>query len=437
VADVPGVTYPTDTPTPRAIRRFHVTVMTGPSSGLRWNELSERCAIGSHTSNDLVITDQTVSRFHCELRIDGAVVRVRDLGSRNGTSTAGVGIVECTLGDGAELAIGHTAVRIDLDPQPTELATPAAAMFGSMIGGTLEMRDVFARLAKVAKSDATVLVEGETGTGKEGVAEAIHEHGGRAQAPFVVVDCGAIAASLLESELFGHEAGAFTGAVGRRIGAFEQASGGTIFLDEIGELPLELQPKLLRMLETREIRRVGGKDVIACDVRIIAATNRDLRAEVNRATFRADLYFRLAVVKIELPPLRKRREDVPPLVVHLLRQLGASPRVAQLLLDPGFLAELSRAPWVGNVRELRNHLEQCVVFEERLSPGAAPVLASTTNVHANETYELARRRVLDEFERAYVVALLERTAGNVAAAARDAGVNRSYLHRLIRRHDLR
>jgi two-component system, NtrC family, response regulator GlrR len=437
VADVSGVTHPTDTPTPRAIRRFRVQVTAGPSRGLLWNELSERCAIGSHVSNDLVIADPTVSRFHCELRIDGAVVRVRDLGSRNGTSTAGVGVVECMLGDGGELAIGHTSVRIDLDPQPTELATPAAATFGSLIGGSPAMRDVFDKLAKAAKSEATVLVEGETGTGKEGIAEALHEHSDRASGPFVVIDCGAIAANLLESELFGHEAGAFTGAVGRRIGAFEQASRGTIFLDEIGELPLELQPKLLRMLEAREIRRVGGKDVIACDVRIVAATNRDLRAEVNRATFRADLYFRLAVVKIELPPLRERREDVPLLVTHLLRQLQASARVEQLLLEPDFLAELSRAPWVGNVRELRNHLEQCVVFEERLSPGAAPVLASKTNVHANETYEIARRRVLDEFERAYVVALLERTAGNVAAAARDAGVNRSYLHRLIRRHDLR
>ena len=201
-------------------------------------------------------------------------------------------------------------------------------MFGALIGESAAMREVFSQLEKIAASDATVLIEGETGTGKEGAAEAIHDAGARAARPFVVLDCSAIPANLLESELFGHEAGAFTGAVERRIGAFEQASTGTLFLDEIGESPgRQLQPKLLRALESREIRRVGGHDPVRCDLRIIAATNRDLRAEVNRGTFRADLYYRLAVVRIALPPLRERVGDIPVLAAHLLARIGASPAI--------------------------------------------------------------------------------------------------------------
>ncbi len=433
----PVVTRPTDGDKRRAIRRFRVTVTAGPATGAAWAQTAERCAIGSHPSNDLVIDDPTVSRFHCELAIAGGVVRVKDLGSRNGTSVSGIGITDATVPGGAVLALGHSQLRIDVDTAETLIATSQRTSFGSLVGASAQMREVFSQLEKIAAFDATVLIEGETGTGKEGVAEAIHDEGARAKAPFVVVDCGAIPANLLESELFGHEQGAFTGATDRRIGAFEQASGGTIFLDEIGELPAELQPKLLRALEAREIRRVGGRTTIQCDLRIISATNRDLRAEVNKGTFRADLYFRLAVVKVELPALRERVGEMPILVEHLLRKIGASSRMLAELTAPDFVAALAAAPWTGNVRELRNHLEQCVVFEERRIPGTLSTPHPATQVDASQSYEVARRQAIDTFERAYVTALLERNADNVAAAARDAGVNRAYLHRLLRRHGLR
>jgi transcriptional regulator with GAF, ATPase, and Fis domain len=218
---------------------------------------------------------------------------------------------------------------------------------------------------------------------------------------------------------------------------FEQASGGTLFLDEIGELPLELQPKLLRALESREIRRVGGRASIACDLRIVAATNRDLRAEVNGGSFRADLYYRLAVIKLLLPPLRDRAGDMPLLVDHLLRDIGAAASIAAELSHPSFVALLAAAPWPGNVRELRNHLEQCVVFGERRAPSSPSTPHPAERVDPTLPYEVARRQALDAFERDYVTQALARHAGNVAAAARAAGVNRTYFHRLLSRHDVR
>jgi two-component system, NtrC family, response regulator GlrR len=412
-------------------------VIAGTASGQVWAEAAERCAIGSHPSNDLVIDDATVSRFHCELAIAGDRVRVKDLGSRNGTSAGGIALVEGSLSGGTTLVLGHSQVRVELDDGQAEIVGSDRESFGPLVGASAQMRELFGQLEKVAPSDATVLIEGETGTGKEGVAESIHDASPRAKEKFVVVDCSAIPANLLESELFGHEAGAFTGATDRRIGAFEEASKGTLFLDEIGELPPDLQPKLLRALEAREIRRVGGRSTIKCDLRIVAATNRDLRAEVNKGTFRADLYYRLAVVKLELPPLRERTGDFPLLVEHLLRRIGAPPAVLAKLTAPDFVGELAAAPWPGNVRELRNHLEQCVVFDERRAPSVDAAPHPSATVDPNLPYEVARRQAIDAFERDYITALLAKTGDNVAQAAREAGVNRAYLHRLLRRHGLR
>jgi two-component system response regulator GlrR len=430
-------TYPVSTGPRRAIRRFRIAVVSGPTKGAEWSEVAERCAVGSHPSNDLVIDDPTVSRFHCELSIAGDHVRVRDLGSRNRTVAGGVVIETGLVGGGTTLVLGHTQLRVDVDDGQTELAASERDHFGSIVGASPQMRELFSLLERVAPTDTTVLIEGETGTGKEGVAEAIHEGSKRAQKRFVVIDCGAIPANLLESELFGHEAGAFTGANERRIGAFEDASGGTLFFDELGELPAELQPKLLRALESREIRRIGSRTTIHCDVRIVAATNRDLRTEVNKGTFRADLYYRLAVMRLELPPLRDRTVDIPPLVRHLLAEIDAPPAMVAQLTEPAYLAQLAAAAWPGNVRQLRNHLEQCVVFGERRIPGDPAQPHPATQVDASLPYEVARRQAIDEFERAYVTSLLERTSDNVAKAARDAGVNRAYLHRLLRRHGLR
>ncbi|NVB84616.1 MAG: sigma 54-dependent Fis family transcriptional regulator [Kofleriaceae bacterium] len=410
-------------------------VTAGPAAGNSWNDACERCAIGSHPSNDLVIADDTVSRFHCELAIVGGAVRVRDLGSRNGTHIGDIAITDATIGAGTVLALGDTDLRIDVDGEEVEVLGSACTQFGALIGESAAMREVFAALERIAASDATVLVEGETGTGKELTAEAIHDASSRAAGPFVVVDCSAIPPSLLESEMFGHEAGAFTGAVARHVGAFERASGGTLFLDEIGELPIALQPKFLRALESREIRRIGSTANIRCDLRVIAATNRDLRSEVNQGTFRADLYYRLAVIKLRLPPLRERASDISLLVKHLLGVLRASPSTIAELTSPDYLEALATAPWPGNVRELRNHLEQCAVFGDRRLP--SPAASPSAQPDARLPYELARRHALDAFERVYLSSLLERCADNVSAAARDAGVSRAHLYRMLGRHGLR
>jgi transcriptional regulator with GAF, ATPase, and Fis domain len=421
----------------RAIRRFRVDVIDGPSKGGSWSQLAERCAIGSHPSNDLVLDDATVSRFHCELAITGDAVRVRDLGSRNGTLLGDVALADAQVPSNISLVMGNSEIRISVAEDEGELDASERTSFGNLIGESAQMREVFSKLERVAATDATVLIEGETGTGKEGASEAIHDASKRAAGPFVVVDCSAIPETLLESELFGHEAGAFTGAVERRAGAFEQASGGTLFLDEIGELPMGLQPKLLRALESREIRPIGARAPVHCDLRIVAATNRDLRAEVNRGSFRADLYFRLAVVKIDLPPLRERTGDVPLLVAHLLERIGASPSAIAELAAGEFVAALAAAPWPGNIRELRNHLEQCVVFGERRLPNAPAVPHPAATVDPALPYEVARRQAIDAFERTYLEGLLERSGENVTAAAREAGLNRAYLHRMLRRHGLR
>jgi two-component system, NtrC family, response regulator GlrR len=439
MADRPDamVTRPSSGAKRRAIRRFRVTVTGGPGKGASWSKPAERCAIGSHPSNDLAINDATVSRFHCELVVAGDAIHARDLGSRNGTFAGAVQLVDALLPGGTELALGSSKLRIDVEDSHTEVAASDRTRFGSLVGESARMREIFSELEKVAASDATVLVEGETGTGKEGTADAIHSASPRADKPFIVIDCSAIPANLLESELFGHEAGAFTGATERRLGAFEQASGGTLFLDEIGELPLELQPKLLRALESHEIRRVGGREQISLDLRIVAATNRDLRAEVNRGSFRADLYYRLAVVKIVLPPLRERPSDIPLLVQHLLDEIGAPPPTVAELTTPDFLDALAAAPWPGNVRELRNHLEQCVVFGESRLPNAPTTPHPSQAVDSSLPYEVARRQAIDAFERDYVKGLLARTQGNVNAAAREAGLNRAYVYRLLRRHNLK
>ena len=261
--------------------------------------------------------------------------------------------------------------------------------------------------------------------------------GPRAEGPFVVVDVGALPANLIESELFGHERGAFTGAVGARAGAFEAADGGTIFLDEIGELPQDLQPKLLRVLERKAIRRVGATRYREVDVRIVAATHRDLARAVNQGWFRADLFYRLAVVPIEVPALRERLDDLEMLVDVMLRRLDAAPETVARLARPGFISELRQSSWPGNVRELRNHLERCMVFDEALDVPRRPAASQPDVVDASMTYGTARRRALDVFEARFLEALLEAHDSNVSQAARAAEINRPYLYQLLRKHGLR
>jgi two-component system response regulator GlrR len=424
---------------PPAVRVRQFRLVGAGSSPKTWQISSARCSIGSHPANDVVLSERTVSRFHCELLLDDEGVRLRDLESRNGTFVAGVRVLEAFLHHGAELLLGRAFLRVELGNELLQLPASEHTRCGPLVGASAVMRTVFALLERAAQSSVTVLLEGETGTGKEGAAEALHALGPRRDKPLVVVDCGSLPATLIETELFGHEKGAFTGALSRRVGAFEAAHGGTILLDEIGELPMALQPKLLRVLERKEIRRVGSTAVSPVDVRVVAATNRDLRTLVNRGEFRPDLYFRLAVVRIQLPPLRQRLTDIPRLAEKLVTQIGAPPAVAQALLAPEFLEGLSRSAWPGNVRELRNFLERCALFHGPmpLDEAARPLAPATAEEAVpSGSYTVARRKAIDEFERRYLEAVLARHAGRVAGAAEEAGVDRVYLYRLMRKHGL-
>jgi len=423
-----------------AVRRFEIIGVSGPAAAVRWVSAGTTCAIGSHAGNEIVVDDPSISRSHCELRVDRGLVKLHDLDSTNGTVLDGVRISAAFVRDGSVIQLGRSTLRVTLGADNNRLAVSPRNTFGNLVGTSLAMRACFALLERAAAADITLLVEGESGTGKEGAAEAVHQGSARANHPFIVIDCGAIPGNLLESELFGHERGAFTGASDRRIGAFEAAHGGTIFLDEIGELPAELQPKLLRVLERREVRRLGSNTMVPVDVRIIAATNRDLRAEVNAGRFRSDLYFRLAVMKIQLPPLRQRPDDLAILVERIVDTLGVGPEVAQRLTTPAFVASLARGAWPGNVRELRNYLERAAVLDDlAVAADAAPRTATPDDAQDDGPlgYQQARDRVLAEFERRYVEQLLRAHHGNVSAAARASGIDRTYLHRLMRRHGLR
>ena len=334
----------------------------------------------------------------------------------------------------------------DFDP-PTLMRTSFMAeptQFGGMVGRSAPMRTLFALLKRAAASQATVLIEGETGTGKECSADAIHSEGLRRDGPFVVVDCGAIPPQLMESELFGYERGSFTGATNSRQGAFEAASGGTIFLDEIGELPLDLQPKILRAIERHHVKRIGSTSYTPVDVRVIAATNRSLRGEVAAQRFRSDLYYRLAVIQVRLPPLRERISDLPILLDFVLQSLGAGPADTKLLKSPEFLAMISRYRWPGNIRQLRNYIERCVALGDMTTPPGADTSppaslkpAAEPEVDIAQPLRAARDACVARFEKQYLEAILARHENNVSAAARAAGVDRIHFYRLLWKHGLR
>ncbi len=419
------------------VRRFGLRHVGGKTVVAPYESTSERCSLGAHEKNDVVIADSTVSRFHAEIEIRPRGAFIRDLESRNGTYVDGVRVEGAWLGHGSSVRVGKTLLRFEALGGVNRVPLSRSDMFGSLFGASAGMRAVFAILEKVAPSDATVLVEGETGTGKEEVASSIHAESRRAEGPFVTLDCGAIPPNLLESELFGHDKGAFTGAVSAREGVFEAAHGGTLFLDELGELPLGMQPALLRVLERGEVRRVGETASRPVDVRVVAATNRDLRKEVSAGRFREDLYYRLAVFHLRVPPLRERPEDIPGLTDVLLRRMGLSPADADRLLTPELRAQLANGRWPGNVRELRNYLSRVVVLGEVLPITPADDEPRPWHVDPSKPYADARNLALAQFERDYVAALLDHHRGNVSAAARAAGMARPYLHRLLRRHGLR
>jgi DNA-binding NtrC family response regulator len=431
-----------------AIGRFRLVVMEGPDRGMERVSAGAELSIGAAVGNHLVLSDRAVSRHHCLISAADRGFFLRDLGSRNGTTLAGFRVEGAYLGPGAVIGVGESAIAFHL--QDGEIVEPLSGeeRYSRILGHSSAMRRIFAGLPRIAASDSTVLIEGETGTGKSLLAEAIHQNGPRARRPFVVIDCGSIPPSLIEAELFGYVKGAFTGALTSRPGAFEGAAGGTVFLDELGELPIDMQPKLLRALEERVVRRVGSLDPVRLDVRVIAATNRDLRQEVNRGAFRSDLFYRLNVVRIRMPSLRERREDIPMLVAHFYEQFARSgdPRPPSELV-----VALASQDWPGNVRELRAAVERAILMQDTelwseaaqapasiaVNEQAAPAIdVDYSGDLALGSFRAAKERTVARWERGYIEALVRKSSGNVSRAARDAHMDRNHLRELIRRHGI-
>jgi len=418
---------------------YRLLVLSGELRGREIEVLSERIVLGKSRQCDVVLPDESVSRQHAEIRREGEAYRVVDLGSTNGTFVDAAKVADAYLKPGDVLSIGKVELRFQPRDARSELLPSDKEGFGDVIGKSLAMRKIFGVLERVANTEVTILIEGETGTGKDLVARAVHEASPRREGPFVVVDCGAVAPNLIESELFGHEKGAFTGAHQRRQGAFELADGGTVFLDEIGELPKDLQPKLLRVLENKRVRRVGGTEEIDVNLRVMAATHRRLRELVEQGEFREDLYFRLAVVNPVIPPLRERREDIPLLIEHFSRRLPPGMWRAP---GPEAMARLVGYEWPGNVRELRNIVERSAY----LSPDGVIDLVTTgrrpgpndkaVDFDPTLTFREQKERAVEIFEEAYLRWLLHRAEGNISRAAREADMDRKYLHKLLRRYGI-
>jgi len=418
--------------------------------------------IGARRGNDVRLTDSKVSGLHCEIQLDERGYRLCDLDSTNGTFVSGLRVNDIYINPGTQISLGQSKIRFEPLGESVEVALSAENRCAGMIGGSVKMREIFARVEKLARTDTTVLVTGETGVGKELVAEAMHELSPRASGPFVVLDCGSIPQNLIESELFGHERGSFTGATSSYAGAFERAHGGTVFLDEIGELPIDMQPRLLRVLERHEVRRIGGSKTTKVDIRVVAATNRDLGVEVNRGRFREDLYYRLAVARVHVPPLRERREDIPLLIEHILANTPGGDAAS---LSAETVDLMMRHDWPGNVRELRNVIERAVLLSEAPATdaplhGRAPVaprygqertratadepataapqsadpnLSMVTTIDIEQPFKLAKRDLISEFERRYISKLLAEHDGNISAAARAAGIDRMSIHKMLNR----
>jgi DNA-binding NtrC family response regulator len=416
-------------------------VIKGPDRGESAVLEKVPVTFGSSPSCGMILTDKTISRKHMEAEwAEGGGVVLRDLDSTNGTFFQGSKFKEITIGFGAEFKLGRTVVKFLPEEEIVEPEISDSENFGQLKGSDPKMRRLFALLTDIAATDATVIIEGETGTGKELVAEEIHNHSPRGKGPFIVFDCGAVPHELIESALFGHVKGSFTGAVADRRGAFAEAHGGTIFLDEIGELSTELQPALLRVLDKRAVRQVGGNHYNQVDVRVLAATNRDLREEVVKKTFREDLYYRLAVIRITLPPLRERGLDIPYLANHYVGMYSPNPK-KQLEVTADELARLKSHSWPGNVRELRNVIERACVLSKGddinlddafLGEEAAPSLGIRTDLPFKE----AKGQLVEFFEREYIVDLMRRHKMNLSSAAREAQIDRKHLRELIRKYDI-
>jgi two-component system, NtrC family, nitrogen regulation response regulator GlnG len=425
-----------------AVRSWICRVSAGPHAGQELAIGSRPLVVGAHRSCDLILAnDPKVSRRHAELCGEAEGVRVRDLDSTNGVLWQGSRIHEAVVPIGASIELGATTLRLLASPAPV-LPPSERTRFGGLVGRSAAMRELFAVLELASPTDATIVLQGESGTGKEVAARAVHDHSSRASGSFVVVDCSAISEHLVESHLFGHKKGAFTGAAADRRGAFVEAHGGTLFLDELGELPLPLQAKLLRALEQRQVVPVGSDKPVDIDVRVIAATHRDLYAMVQDKSFRFDLFHRLAVVHVFIPPLREHLEDLPELVEAFYQARGVKPRN----LEGPNLEFLARYPWPGNVRELRNALERAWALSGSdgadfaslrlwLHPAADPPALEA--VDTNLPFKEAKERWVERFERRYLAAVFAAHDRNITRAAEHAGIQRRHFRELLIKHDLR
>ena len=433
------------------VEKCKLVVVDGPSTGLELIVAKNIVRIGANEKNDLLLQDNTVSRFHCEIRHIGDDYLLVDHDSTNGTYVGNLRVREAFLYPNCEMLVGNSLIRFVPLVEEIPVYPIKRSHYGSLIGGSPRMRDIYGLVDKVAPSELSVVVQGETGTGKELVARALHEHSRRSRRPLVIFDCSAFPENLLESELFGHEKGAFSGAIKTHRGVFERAEGGTIFFDEVGEMSLAVQPKFLRALESGDIRRVGGERTIRVDCRVLAATNRDLETMVEEGTFRQDLYYRLAKVRLTMPALRERTEDIRMLVEHFLGLL----RERQPTLQPrGFSVDAIEAmqdyDWPGNVRELRNVVERSATFCEdelialgdlpadmqaRLGrpPRRSPLVAE---VELGTGLKEAKERMVALFERDYLLSLLEQHNMNISRVAREAGIDRRHVYRLMRKYDI-
>jgi DNA-binding NtrC family response regulator len=422
-----------------------LVVLKGPSQGRAFAMQKHLATVGRHQTNDLCVDDPHVSGVHLELsRLPNGAVLVRDAQTTNGTWLGAHRVQEITItpgAPGAELQVGDSVILFERDVAEEAPHSKNQDSFGELVGVSTVMRELFGTLARIAKKDLGVLIHGETGTGKEEVARALHKGSTRAASPFIVIDATSLPDTLAESLLFGHEKGAFTGATERSAGFFEAAHKGTVFIDEVGELPKALQPKFLRVLERREVIRVGGHIPIPIDVRVIAASNRDLRTEVDKGNFRDDLFFRLAQVHVTIPALRDHLEDVPVLCRKLLMTANV-----EAMIEAEALAHLAAQRWPGNVRELRNVLLRAAAFAQDgivrradlagEGHGFRGTAAERGALDLTGTFATAKERAVERFEHAYLSAVLRRSAGNLSKAARDADLARHYFRELLKKRGL-
>ena len=399
-------------------------------------------SVGSADNVTLRLTDPYVSRYHIEVEGTDDGVLIRDLGSRNGSRVSALTVREVLSRGEVEVELGRTRVRVTPGDGRVELPLSAAGGFGKLVGASRAMREVYVALERAAPTSVPVLITGESGTGKELVARAVHYASASREHAFMAVNCTAFPRDLLESELFGHARGAFTGAVGEKLGRFQIAGGGTLFLDEIGELPMEIQTKLLRVVQERVFERVGDPRPIPLKARIITATHRDLAQMVREGTFREDLYYRLRVVEVHLPPLRERRDDLPVLVEHLLSKITRDQHKRIRYVAREALDLIAAYPWPGNVRELENALTRAVVLTkgEVLEAGSLPIQVEEYDdggeVEAPDEGAPDGLVSLREVEQRHIAAVLAATGWNKRRSGQILGITRQTLDRKIRDYRL-